>query len=154
MKKTTILLAAMLLAMLLVFAATENADAQYGHWGSGIPTYPYGGGFFASPYSLGQVPTPPYFALHPPVYYSHPVARSYGYSPYAYPGTTMTPEVYESSGPAPEVIMNPYVEPTSSQQHTNEDEDLKTAQVKPTVIINPYATASANRFIVSVADVD
>ena len=34
---------------------------------------------------------PPYFALYPPVYYSYPVPRTYGFSPYAYPPGTMTP---------------------------------------------------------------
>jgi hypothetical protein len=34
----------------------------------------------------------PYYALYPPVYYSYPVPRTYGYSPFAYPPGTMTPE--------------------------------------------------------------
>jgi hypothetical protein len=33
----------------------------------------------------------PYFALHPPVYYSYRVARTYGYSPFAYPPGVLTP---------------------------------------------------------------
>jgi hypothetical protein len=47
----------------------------------------------------------PYFALFPPVYYSYPVARSYGYSPFAYPPGTVTPEV----APGPVEFINPYV---------------------------------------------
>src|ERR1700742_789907 len=35
----------------------------------------------------------PYYALHPPVYYSYPVPRTYGYSPFAYPPSVMTPDV-------------------------------------------------------------
>src|SRR5436305_2234169 len=35
----------------------------------------------------------PYFALHPPVYYSYPVPRTYGYSPFAYGPEVMTPDV-------------------------------------------------------------
>jgi hypothetical protein len=38
----------------------------------------------------------PYYAAFPPVYYSVPVPRSYGYSPFAYPPGTMTPEVVET----------------------------------------------------------
>ena len=40
-------------------------------------------------YSLEQ---PPYFALHPPVYYSYPVARPYGFSPYPCPAGVMPAE--------------------------------------------------------------
>jgi hypothetical protein len=32
-----------------------------------------------------QIDTMPYFALHPPVYYSRHVARTYGFSPFALP---------------------------------------------------------------------
>ena len=35
----------------------------------------------------------PYYSAFPPVYYSVPVARTYGYSPFAYPPGTMTPEI-------------------------------------------------------------
>jgi len=48
----------------------------------------------------------PYFALHPPVYYSQPVGRPYGWSPFAYPGWVETPPV---APPQPMVIQNPYV---------------------------------------------
>src|SRR5262245_27891802 len=34
----------------------------------------------------------PFYALHPPVYYSYPVPRTYGYSPFAYGPWTMTPD--------------------------------------------------------------
>ena len=59
-------------------------------------------------YETGKIPTPPYFSLHPPVYYSRPVARTYGYSPYAYPPQTRTPEL---APPAPKVIQNRFVPP-------------------------------------------
>jgi hypothetical protein len=48
----------------------------------------------------------PYFALHPPVYYTVPVGRSYGWSPFAYPGWVQTPPV---EPPRSMVIRNPYV---------------------------------------------
>src|SRR3954454_5104730 len=53
----------------------------------------------------------PYFALHPPVYYSCPVPRTYGYSPFAYPPGTMTPDVIGESQPV--TINNPYVPATT-----------------------------------------
>ena len=61
----------------------------------------------ATLYSLGRVPVPPYFSLHPPVYYSYPVPRTYGYSPYAYPGTVMTPEIVSPAAALP--IENPHM---------------------------------------------
>ena len=67
-------------------AAHSHAQCAVPYGTEGFP-YPGWLGFYGSPYSLGQIPVPPYFSLHPPVYYSQPVARSYGYSPYAYPGT-------------------------------------------------------------------
>ena len=101
-----------LLAVFAFVAMPSSAHAGYpAHPGTGAwPNY-YGWG--ASPYSLGQVPVPPYFALHPPVYYSMPVPRTYGYSPYAYPGTVMTPEVIMEGSPV--MIENPHVTPSSAQ---------------------------------------
>ncbi len=48
----------------------------------------------------------PYFALHPPVYYTQPVGRPYGWSPFAYPAWVPTPLL---EPPRPMVIQNPYV---------------------------------------------
>lgn len=50
----------------------------------------------------------PYFAAHPPVYYSYPVPRTYGYSPFAYPPNARTPDLGIATGP--KTILNPYVE--------------------------------------------
>ena len=55
----------------------------------------------------------PYFALHPPVYYSYPVPRTYGYSPFAYPPYVMTPEIVMRSAAAE--IINPHV-PSTKQK--------------------------------------
>ena len=48
----------------------------------------------------------PYFAEHPPVYYSYPVPRPYGFSPYALPAGVMPAELQVS--PKPQEIINPY----------------------------------------------
>jgi hypothetical protein len=95
------------------------------------------GGTFSSPYATGRIPTPPYFALHPPVYYSYPVPRSYGYSPFAYPGIVATPEVTEVSAPEPEEIINPHVKP--SVKETSEKLQDRVTQNKSQWITNPYA---------------
>jgi hypothetical protein len=55
----------------------------------------------------------PYYALYPPVYYSHPVARPYGFSPFAYPPGTITPAV------APQVAAVEYVNPFVRQDGTS-----------------------------------
>ena len=82
----------------------------------------------------------PYFAAHPPVYYSYPVPRTYGYSPFAYPPTVMTPEVVAEAKPLQ--IINPYV-PSSEKSAPKADEDRTAAapsQPEPLVIINPFVT--------------
>ena len=139
-----------LVAVLAAGFMTMTADtsqAQFGFDGGGFGNYAYPGlyggfGFRPSPYSLGQVPVPPYFALHPPVYYSQPVARPYGYSPFAYPGFVRTPEVVAAPC-EPISIDNPYVpsSATESEEIANDDTD-DYAVVKPLVIENPYVLDS------------
>ncbi|MBA2114874.1 hypothetical protein [Bremerella alba] len=75
----------------------------------------YGNNWSWGPYSLnrslGYIPTPPYFALHPPVHYSHSVAVPYGMSPY--PISSYTPSssyVVDRPIPEPQVVVNPYVD--------------------------------------------
>jgi hypothetical protein len=82
----------------------------------------------------------PYFALHPPVYYSYPVPRTYGYSPFAYGPWVMTPEV--AAPPEPVTIINPYV-PKADKATASEASDRSAAvsrQPEPLVITNPYVT--------------
>ena len=109
-----------------------NVQAQtlgcYGEYGFANPGF---FGYRASPYSLGQIPVPPYFAIHPPVYYSQPVPRTYGYSPYAYPGTMQTPEVVE-----PEMIENPHVSQPAQEEATS---NVKVVRYQ--VIDNPFVRA-------------
>ncbi|MCA9189504.1 MAG: hypothetical protein R3E01_26215 [Pirellulaceae bacterium] len=126
--------AAMLFCVVLVaLAGTCLASAASAQGIAGYPMgplgYGYGNGFI--PYWQNQVPTPPYFAVHPPVYYSQPVARTYGYSPFAYPGTVRTPEVEVCN---PQEIINPYV-PTSATSNNS----------KPAVVDSNDKTAAADR---------
>jgi hypothetical protein len=82
----------------------------------------------------------PYFALHPPVYYSYPVPRTYGYSPFAYGPWVMTPDV--AAPPQPMTIINPYV-PKAKNPPASEASDRSAAespQPEPLVIMNPYVT--------------
>jgi hypothetical protein len=86
----------------------------------------------------------PYFALHPPVYYSQPVPRTYGYSPFAYLPDIMTPEIVEDSKPV--TIINPYVPGTQpASTDAGSDRAASTANSpEPLVIKNPFATPSRN----------
>ena len=107
-------------------------DAYFGGYGLGY----YGlGGPFEMPYAMGRIPTPPYFALHPPVHYSHAVPRTYGYSPWAYPGTFMTPDVNVIE---PAEVINPYVEPEASSG----TEATNHVAAIPVVIRNPFVDQS------------
>jgi hypothetical protein len=80
----------------------------------------------------------PYFALHPPVYYSCPVPRTYGYSPFAYPPYVMTPDVVFEAQPV--TIINPHVEQNKLQQAApkNDRTAARSTPVEPLVILNPY----------------
>ena len=81
----------------------------------------------------------PYFALHPPVYYSYPVPRTYGYSPFAYPGYVMTPEI---AGPIqPLDIINPHVTPKPDDKPADAPADRAAKsqpRVQPLVVVNPF----------------
>lgn len=82
----------------------------------------------------------PYFALHPPVYYSGVVPRTYGYSPFAYPPGTMTPDLVCVVQPV--TINNPYVPSTqpATPAATGPSDRAAAAPkpVEPLVVINPY----------------
>lgn len=147
---------AVFLAVAFLSLTLETSQAQLPYQpytglggGGGFGLGGYGGfgyGLRPSPYSLGQVPIPPYFALHPPVYYSMPVARTYGHSPYAYPGFYRTPEV-EVAVAVPATITNPHVTPSAIE--LDEASELEGQQddyaVKPLVIDNPYVLDSPTR---------
>jgi hypothetical protein len=85
----------------------------------------------------------PYFALHPPVYYSYPIPRTYGYSPFAYGPEIMTPEVVEESKPV--TIDNPYVPLKKTVDAKSTDRSASTASTpQPLVITNPFVTPVSN----------
>jgi hypothetical protein len=108
----------------LTLLAASEAPAGSPVW------WPYWGG---SIYTSGVRGLPPYFSLFPPVYYSYPVPRTYGYSPFAYPLGSPTPEVTITDA-QPQIMINPYVPPSqpSATSHSG-----KTAG-GPLTIINPY----------------
>jgi hypothetical protein len=106
-------------------AGAAKADGPYGGCGIGF-CYP-----FYAQYGREHIP---YFALHPPVYYSYPVPRTYGYSPFAYPFGSPTPEiqVLPAEPAKPKMMSNPYVPGTAPSD--------RVAQAEPQIIYNPYVS--------------
>lgn len=137
----TLLMAAATSAVLLL-ANADNAQAQLY---SGSQAYGYGYGILSSPYALSRVPEPPYFALHPPVYYSQPVARTYGYSPFAYPGSVRTPDVHVEM-PAAKMLKNPHVTPTTAKPKKTLDLNL-TKVIEPMEVLNPFVNQAKTKMV-------
>lgn len=101
----------------------QAANAQPPCWG--MPGFQaWYGNLPRSVYTSDPVP---YFALHPPVYYSHPVARPYGYSPFANPPGTRTPEV----GPPPLIVANRWIPQPAAVPSC-------ARAAEPLVVRNPY----------------
>ena len=99
-----------------------------------------GGHYYHGPYYHAVVPESiPYFAQFPPVYYSHPVPRPYGWSPYAYPPGVLTPE----PEPVPQVMLNPFVPRGPDSKRLKKPAENLTA--RPALrIVNPYVVQSTS----------
>jgi hypothetical protein len=124
------------LAVACSLAASSSAQAQYGQGCGGYGGY---GMFDAGRLYRVLAQNVPHFAAFPPVYYSAPVARTYGYSPFAYPPGVMTPEIVDA---APQEIMNPHIESVPTPPATSDASSDQTTQVEsataPLAIFNPY----------------
>lgn len=129
----------LLLGMVCSLAIANDAKAQYGlNGGCG---YGYGYGV----YDLGRLygvlaDNVPYYAAFPPVYYSTPVPRTYGYSPFAYPPGLKTPDVVENATPVE--IINPHVKPTSNSDADEPADKLTRTESAPAplLVMNPNVT--------------
>jgi hypothetical protein len=116
----------LVVAVLLALGLSASQASAQGILGPGA----YGLGFFNyGAYGNDMYYRIPYYALFPPVYYSYPVARPYGYSPFAYPPGTITPEVQQKT--AAVEYLNPFV-----PQRPKIGED-KTASA-PRMYYNPF----------------
>ena len=97
-------------------AGPYSCFCQYGPYVGGLGCgygYCYGDGNFGS-----QVP---YFSLHPPVYYSHPMAYPFGYSPFPNPPYAAVAEEWRNDAGAAQTahspplrIVNPFVTQTNT----------------------------------------
>ncbi len=108
----------------------------------------FGGGFGA--WDVGRLyqvlsQNVPYYSAFPPVYYSAPVPRSYGYSPFAYPPGTMTPEIVETV--SAQEIVNPYVVPTSTEASAPQEDQVTKSESPPEalVVMNPFVESNLVR---------
>src|SRR5438105_162985 len=112
-------------ALLVISAAMAAADRTSAQGWYGVNA--------VTPWSMYVQDRVPYFAQHPPVYYSHPTYRPYGYSPYAYPGFVPTPE---GDVIRPRLIINPYVQTQVASAPV--EASPPSAPPKPVIIKNPF----------------
>lgn len=123
---------------LLVLALSSVAKAD----GGLAAAYLYGYGGFGNIGVRSFGPTPPYFAMHPPVYYGQRYTRPYGVSPYAaWPqlqsNSAFRPSVYPQRATimanphfgSPAICEVPEVKAGFAARETT---------VKPLTIDNPY----------------
>lgn len=155
MKRLLLLAAAI---AVVAFVTESNANAQ-GY----INGYQFGTGVAASDFYGGRRPfnrgffgfrdfdriqtrvrpeSQPYFAVNPPVYYSHIVKRPYGVSPFPAPAG-IAPVEMQFVPAVPVTIKNPYVGEVApakvpAKPKTKTDE-------KTTWVPNPYLNNVANR---------
>jgi hypothetical protein len=80
-------------------------------------------------YGSGYIPVPPYFSIHPPVYYSHQYYRPYGWTPFAQP-SYMGAAVLR---PEPRMVVNQYVKKSTKDAARPADNTAKAE-----VIVNPF----------------
>ena len=115
------------------FAPSVQAQGPYGF------QFGYAQGYQNS--FRNRLPTPPYFAIYPPVYYGKRYERPYGDSPYAaFPQLQSAPDYHPVLKETPlrsTTVMNPQVQYSGP---TNEPVAVAPPRVGRTVeIINPYA---------------
>lgn len=133
--RNLILCAFVLAAILALGVNTASAGGPFGcgdYWGINGAYGLYG----------NRVNEVPYFAMFPPVYYSQPVPRSYGWSPFAYPPGVMTPAV---EAPKPQTIINPHVQQPPQCAPSSTETKAKTTGYEappPKEVINPFVKSA------------
>lgn len=144
-------LAAIAAAALLIALPADSSAQGFGSGGHGF--YGFGQSNIFDLYRSGRSPIPPYFALNPPVYYSYPVPRTYGYSPFYYPGDVRTPDIVE--GGQPLEIINPYVPSSSTTPaakpapESSASTPRRAVRPQPLVVENPFVTTPSEIYNVS-----
>ena len=142
-----------LAASLLLGALAGTPDQCSANGFGGYGGY-YGPGLYGYGLGIGQLYRSldfpldrrvPYFAARPPVYYSAPVPRTYGHSPFAYGPWAHTPEFVE-----PLEVKNPHAREASSEGVVDTSDgavaertistrtQLEVYEHAPLTIINPF----------------
>src|SRR5437762_12864962 len=94
-------LTAILFCAATIALADRPLKAQSAYW--------CGGGYWSGydcPFERDHIP---FYALHPPVYYSYPIARAYGWTPFAYPPAAVILPLEDAR---PKQIINPFLPPS------------------------------------------
>ncbi len=134
-KRTMIARFGLVLMLALAFSVVETQDANAQCGIQGGYGY-YGAGHMYRVLSQNV----PHFAAFPPVYYSAPIPRTYGYSPFAYPPGTRTPDLPVPAMAAKE-ILNPFVKSSTEVKAKTEEADKVTRSDStsgPLAIVNPF----------------
>jgi hypothetical protein len=125
-------------AIVFAFAVPSTASA-YWPWGYGVYGYGVNWGFNQT---TDYIPAPPYFAVHPPIYYApHITARHYGASPFAW-GPGMQPITYVDhvnvavAKTQPVMLVNSYVK--DDRTIATSAQAAATDEVQPLKISNPF----------------
>ena len=148
MKRKSMLFAAAV--AFLAFSVAGEARADWG-FGGGVGCGGFGLGYaYGNPYATGRIPTPPYFAIHPPVYYGQAVHRTYGRSPFARgaQGGGAYYAAAQSFVPAarlvaPRMIVNQYIRGAKN---------ASTQPGGPKLVLNPYVEENAEALAASSTD--
>lgn len=137
--KRLLLLAVAITAVSIM--AESNANAQ-GY----LNGYQFGTGVsWNRGYRVQDREQQPFFARHPPVYYSHIVKRPYGVSPYPAPAGIMPVEM-QIVTPDPLTVANPFFNKQVApvKQSTNSESESKTEN-KTTWVVNPHLITLAKK---------
>ena len=121
--------------------------------------YLFGYGAMNTPAIRSFVPAPPYFALHPPVYYGQRYTRPYGDSPFAsWPQLQPAPGYHPRPAAAhAQILVNPYVPCEAPACEvvspvTKAQPATSAAPIQALVIENPYYRASDAAQLVTTTD--
>lgn len=123
--------------LLLLLAGQGSVKANDGL----AMAYMFGYGGYGGARMQSYVPAPPYFALHPPVYYGQRYTRPYGVSPFA-----AWPQLQPNAAYAPQqhvqraaVLDNPYCgSEVIGVLEASAKTTIQAAPTEPLVIDNPY----------------
>jgi hypothetical protein len=133
------------LAALVALCALSSITCAYDGCSNGAWFNAPAFGTSGSLYGLGYVPVPPYYAMHPPVYYGERYYRTYGESPFARTDYSSRPHRIQA-----ELVINPFVSqalvgpPAAAAPAPVEPKPVDTTEnkdqvtVSPQMIINPF----------------